>query len=146
MYLIISYSKPVFWLSSYPKKPSILLFHFAFLLACLTVPVFWELSGRNIDAIPLDIAARLLDNTDVNGWLILKHTLHEISIRLWLERKVEHTLVPSLDRPSHTLAQVIDGSPISRSIPSPNTGGDTIESRIWTGLLPMGRTTCPTCR
>ena len=33
MYLIISYSKPVFWLSSYPKKPSILLFHFAFLLA-----------------------------------------------------------------------------------------------------------------
>ena len=33
MYLIISYSKPVSWLSSYPKKPSILLFHFAFLLA-----------------------------------------------------------------------------------------------------------------
>ena len=33
MYLIISYSKPVFWLSSYPKKPAVLLFHFAFLLA-----------------------------------------------------------------------------------------------------------------
>ena len=51
----------------------------------------------------------------MNGWLILKHTLHEISIRLWLERKVEHTLIPSLDRPSHTLAQIIDGTPISQT-------------------------------
>ena len=61
-------------------------------LACLTVPVFRELSGRYIDAIPLDVATRLLDNTDVNGWLVSKHALHEISIRLWLKRKVEHSL------------------------------------------------------
>ena len=43
------------------------------------------------------------------------HTLHEISIRLWLKRKVEHALVPSFYRPSHTLAQVIDGAPICQS-------------------------------
>ena len=85
------------------------------LLACLTVPVFRKLSGRNIDAIPLDVTTRLFDNTDVNGWLVSKHTLHEISIRLWLKRKVEHTLIPTLDRPSHTLTEVIDGSPIGQS-------------------------------
>ena len=51
----------------------------------------------------------------MNGWLVSKHALHEISIWLWLKRKVEHTLIPTLDRPSHTLAQVIDGSPISQA-------------------------------
>ena len=51
----------------------------------------------------------------MNGWLVSKHALHEISIWLWLKRKVEHTLIPTLDRPSHTLAQVIDGSPISQT-------------------------------
>ena len=44
-----------------------------------------------------------------------EHTLHEISIRLWLERKIEHTLVPSFYRPSHTLTEIIDGSPIGQS-------------------------------
>ncbi|CUQ63223.1 Uncharacterised protein [Segatella copri] len=51
----------------------------------------------------------------MNGWLVSKHALHEISIWLWLKRKVEHTLIPTLDRPSHALAQVIDGAPIGKT-------------------------------
>ena len=53
MYLIISYSKPVFWLSSFHQPPKVLYFLAYRWLARLTVPVFRELSSRNIDAIPL---------------------------------------------------------------------------------------------
>ena len=32
-----------------------------------------------------------------------------------MQRQVENTLIPALNRPSHTLAKVIDGSPICQS-------------------------------
>ena len=51
----------------------------------------------------------------MNSWLVSKHALHEISIRLGLKRKVEHTLIPTLDRPSHALTQIIDGAPIGKT-------------------------------
>ena len=51
----------------------------------------------------------------MHGRLLREHTLHEVSIRLWLQGDVEHTLVPALHRPSHTLAEIVDGTPISQT-------------------------------
>ena len=46
--------------------------------------------------------------------LVREHTFHEISIRFRLQRQVENTLIPALNRPSHTLAQIVDGTPVSQ--------------------------------
>ena len=85
------------------------------LTAVLAVPVLRNLANRDVHVVPHRGALCILYHADVYRGCFGEEALHEVRVRLRLQRDVEHALVPTLGRPSETFAEVVDGSPVSQS-------------------------------